>query len=140
VLAQARGYGVGLTLAHQHLGQLPPALQAALANARSRVCFQLDQKDAAAMARGSDLEPADFTSLQLHHAYASLAAGGQVTPYASLRTLPLGEPGSDPAALKATSREKWGRPLDEIEAGFAALLNPTRAASDNLGRRPRRQP
>src|SRR2546430_11815405 len=30
VLAQARGLGLGLTLAHQHLGQLPAALQGAL--------------------------------------------------------------------------------------------------------------
>lgn len=38
LLAQARGLGLGLTLAHQHLGQLPPVLRdGVLANARSRV-------------------------------------------------------------------------------------------------------
>ena len=29
-LAQARGLGIGLTLAHQHLGQLPSGLRAAV--------------------------------------------------------------------------------------------------------------
>jgi hypothetical protein len=51
-LAQARGLGVGFTLAHQFLGQLSPAMRAAvLANARSRVCFQLGLDDATVMAR-----------------------------------------------------------------------------------------
>ena len=51
VLAQARGLGVGLTLAHQHLAQLPPAMRSAvLANARSRVAFQLGSDDARAIA------------------------------------------------------------------------------------------
>jgi type IV secretory pathway TraG/TraD family ATPase VirD4 len=40
-LAQARGLGVGLTLAHQHLAQLGPDMRSAvLSNARSRVVFQ----------------------------------------------------------------------------------------------------
>ncbi|MFL6137364.1 MAG: type IV secretory system conjugative DNA transfer family protein [Frankiaceae bacterium] len=138
VLTQARGFGVGLTLAHQHLAQLPPAMRAALANARSRVCFQLAQDDAAVLARGGDLEPVDFVSLPRFHAYASLVAHGQVTPYAALRTLPLTEPCSDPTALQAASRARWGQPLDEIEAGFAALLHPKRPVTDALGRRPRR--
>src|SRR5262249_32676172 len=42
ILAQARGLGLSLNLAHQHLGQLPTAIrEAVLANARSRVLFQL---------------------------------------------------------------------------------------------------
>ena len=53
VLAQSRSLGVGLTLAHQHLGQLSPAMRAAvLANARSRVVFQTSHDDAALLVRG----------------------------------------------------------------------------------------
>jgi len=64
VLAQARGLGVGLTLAHQHLAQLPPSLRSAvLANARSRVCFQLGSEDARLVAGTSaDVEAIDLLS------------------------------------------------------------------------------
>src|SRR6185312_8248805 len=64
-LAQARGFGVGFTLAHQFLGQLPLPMRAAmLSNTRSKVCFQLAQEDAVQMAKGHpELGPEDFTSL-----------------------------------------------------------------------------
>jgi hypothetical protein len=39
-LVTARGLGVGMVLAHQHLGQLRPEIRAAVAaNARSKICF-----------------------------------------------------------------------------------------------------
>lgn len=51
VLAQARSLGLGLTLAHQHLGQLPASVrEAVLANGRSRVIFQVAASDAQATA------------------------------------------------------------------------------------------
>ena len=86
-LAQARGLGVGLTLAHQHLAQLPANLRAAVfANARSRVCFQLAGDDAQAMARfsGGLLEANDFQRLRRYEAYAQLVVAGEVTDFASL--------------------------------------------------------
>ncbi|MBL0204905.1 MAG: TraM recognition domain-containing protein [Candidatus Microthrix sp.] len=53
-LVQARGLGVGLVLAHQHLGQLSPAVRAAvLANAGDRVVFGLDHDDAVVMSKRS---------------------------------------------------------------------------------------
>ena len=72
-LAQARGLGVGFTLAHQYLDQLPRAMQAAvLGNARSRVCFSLSQADAAVMAKGHpELTPEDLTALGSFEIYAS---------------------------------------------------------------------
>ena len=104
-LAQARGLGVGLTLAHQHLAQLPGPLRAAvLANARSRVCFQLAGDDAQAMARlsGGQLEAQDFQRLPRFEAYAQLVAGGEVTEFASLRTVPLKHATVDPQPCSAS--------------------------------------
>lgn len=145
VLAQARGYGVGMTLAHQHLSQLQPTTKSAvLANARSRVCFTLAPEDANTIARGatgSGLTAEDFTALGLYEIYASLLADGQSTGYASGRTLAPGPEISDPAELRELSRTRYGQPLSEVEAGFATLTeHPSTASgtSSAMGRRSRR--
>lgn len=140
-LAQARGFGVGFTLAHQFLGQLPkPMRTAVLANARSRICFQLSTEDAITLAKGhSELSPEDFTALNRYEVYASLFAGGKAMPYASARTLAPRSQQSEPSQLRRASRERYGQPLDEIEASFAALLAGAEAPLGATGRR-RRQP
>src|SRR4028118_242458 len=52
LLAEARGHGLGMVLAHQHLNQLPRELrQAVLANARTKVVFQTTAEDGAAFSR-----------------------------------------------------------------------------------------
>jgi len=66
LLAQARSLGLGLTLAHQHLGQLPSELRSGvLANARTKVVFQTTADDARVLAREFDphLTPADLQGL-----------------------------------------------------------------------------
>lgn len=142
LLAQARGLRVGFTLAHQHLGQLPRDLQAAVqANARSRVLFQLAEQDAAVFGRGrTELTPSDLSGLGPYEIYASLQAGGSVTPYFSAQTLPLPEPTSDPRALRQASAERYGRPRQEIEDELRALVQPASPEPGSVGRRPRRQP
>ena len=124
VLAQARGLGVGLTLAHQHLAQLPAAMRSAvLANARSRVCFQLGTEDARIIAAGSaDIEVLDLESLGRYEAYMSLVARGSVTPFASARTLSPSEPTSDSRMLRSGSRERYGQDLAAIETDLAKLV------------------
>jgi hypothetical protein len=142
-LAEARGFGAGFTLAHQFLGQLPLPMRAAvLANARSRVCFQLSREDAGQLAKGHpELGPEDFTTLGQYQVYASLFAGGAVNPYASGVTLPAGPATSRPSSLLRTSRQRYGRSLDEIEAGFAELLSSTSQPTETpLGRRRRTNP
>jgi hypothetical protein len=125
VLAQARGLGLGLTLAHQHLGQLPPSMRdAVLANARSRVCFQLAPSDAKTMSSSSSLlTPDDFLGLPRFHAYASLVSAGGVTPPASIRTLPPGSVLQPAEVVQSISRQKYGRSIDSIEAELRGLLN-----------------
>jgi hypothetical protein len=141
-LAQARGLGVGLTLAHQHLAQLPANLRAAvLANARSRVCFQLAGDDAQTMARfsGGQLEPSDFQRLPRYEAYAQLVVSGEVVDFASLRTLQLPAASSDPPSIRRLSRERYGRPVAEVEAEIRKLVEGDPEGDDPRWKRERRQ-
>ncbi len=140
VLAQARGLGVGLTLAHQHLAQLPAAMRSAvLANARSRVCFQMGSEDARLIASSSaELESVDLQSLGRFEAYGSLVGRGGVTPFASLRTLEPQKPTQSAAKLRQLSRRRYGRDIDEIESQLAALVAGGSASDERpIGRRRR---
>jgi hypothetical protein len=138
-LAQARGYGVAFTLAHQFLGQLSRDMRTGvLANARSRVCFQLPHEDAVVLAKGHDeLSPADFMSLGRHEIYASLYANGQVTAFASGKSLPPRQAISDGQAIRKLSGQRYGKPLDALEDGFTDLMESTDAPLGATGRRRR---
>lgn len=144
VLAQARGLGLGLTLAHQHLDQLPRRLHAAImANARSRIVFQLTGKDArelASLTRGQ-LDPDDFETLPAFHSYAQLLSGNQPTGWVSLTTRPLPPLLRQPAALQAHAARRYGQVISEVEADLLGLLEaPSSRSSDEPIGRARRQP
>ncbi len=139
-LAKSRSFGVGWTLAHQHLDQLTPSIKAALqSNARSKLLFQLGPDDARAFTRtDSVLAPADLQSLPVYEAYARLMSDGATQPWCSIRTLPLPARSHDPAQLRRRSAERWGRPIDEIDAELAELLSMgSPAAGDDLAPRKR---
>lgn len=142
-LAQARGLGAAFTLAHQHMGQLPSNLRSGvMANARSRICFQLAGDDAQTMARlsGGLLEASDFQRLRRFEAYAQLVAGGEVTKFASIRTLPMPPASSDAHEVRHASRSRYGRPADEVDAEIRRLIEGDTEPEAPVGRRPRRQP
>jgi hypothetical protein len=141
VFAQSRSYGAAWTVAHQYLGQLPPLVRSGLmTNARSRIIFNISEEDGRVMARGApELTADDFTTLGRYQVYASLLSNGQRTSYASGQTLPPPAASSDAAAIRQLSREQFGRPLSDIEAGFAALLDQPPTDDQPLGRRPRRR-
>jgi hypothetical protein len=138
-LGMARGLGAGLILAHQFLHQLDPAMRSAvLANARSRVCFQLAAEDARVMAAGSDQPaPEDFTSLPAFECYLQLVAGGAVQPWCSAATLPAPEPTSSAASIRAHSAASYGVAVAETEAALRELVvgNERGAAGDLAPRR-----
>lgn len=139
-LAQGRGLGLGLTLAHQALGQLPPGLRDAIAaNARSRLVFALsprDARDIAATTRGQ-LHADDFQSLPAFQAYASLLAGGTTSDWMSVTTRPMPAPTTRADTVRAASRGRYGRPRAEIDAELLGMTEPTTGRSDGLGRAPR---
>lgn len=144
-LATARSLGAGFHLAHQYEKQLPPSmLDAFRNNARSRVCFQLQAGDAKEMTAGqSVLTVEDFTKLPAHHVYGSLVRDNAVQPWASGVTKPAPAPTCDPAAIRRRSREAYGQPIADIEAGFAALIEGATGSDDAAdigGPRRRSQP
>lgn len=90
VLSESRKFGLGLTLAHQYLGQLPENLRlAVLGNAGTIVLFRLGAEDARALE--GEVNPPfvarDLMDLLPHHiAVRLLARGRELTPF-SARTL-----------------------------------------------------
>ena len=141
VLAQSRGLGVGLTLGHQHLGQLTPEVRSAvLANAGSRVCFRLNHDDASVLARGSRTpSPEDFAGLGQYETYASLLAGGERTPYASVRTRPPQAALRSAGEVRRRSAASFGEDGQAVETALRSLVSGHAQAAGpaNIGRKPR---
>jgi hypothetical protein len=138
-LAQARGLGVGFVLAHQYLHQLEAGMRSAvLANAQSRVSFRLGIEDARLLAAGSTLAPEDFQGLGAFQCYTQLVANAAVQPWCSARTLPPVAATSDPIAVRAASRERYGIDRTDIDARIRELVFRRGGGEDDLGPRPRR--
>jgi hypothetical protein len=141
--AQARGLGVGFTVAHQYRRQLPAGLLAGLdSNARTQIAFGLDHDDATALARRApSLSPEDFMSLGQHEIYLSLMRRGHSTGWFSAKALAPSAPVSDPAAVLRASLERYGVPTGDVDAAIEKAIGVTDAGIDPdepIGRRPKR--
>jgi DNA helicase HerA-like ATPase len=119
MLAQARGLGVSLTVAHQHLGQLTPTLRAAFgANARSKIALRPSSDDREPLARafGGRLKAADFEALGAFEAYARLLVDGVMGPPLLVKTLPPEAGQSEAGVLRDRSLKLYGRDGAELDA------------------------
>lgn len=139
LLAQARGLGLGLVAAHQHLGQLPSPLRTAvLSNARTKVVWQTGADDARLMARefAPHLTADDLRGLDRFEVAMRVCVAGRVSDPTIGRTLPLPEPTHGALSARAWSRRHYGRDRAEVEAATrqrSQLTPPTGA----IGRRRR---
>lgn len=91
MLAEARGYHLSLTLAHQNLTQLPRDTQLALsANARNKIFFSCSPEDAHQLARHTmpELTEHDLSHLDAYTAAARLLVASRETAAFTLRTRP----------------------------------------------------
>ena len=124
-LAQARGLGVALTLAHQYRAQLPPEIRSGVdANARNKIIFGLNGEDAKAMAAMSDeLEAVDFMLLPRYNIYSSLQSSGQATGWTSGITLPPPLKTREVVDLRAISMNTYGQSAKKVEAEYLEILN-----------------
>ncbi|XVS62034.1 type IV secretory system conjugative DNA transfer family protein [Actinosynnema sp. CA-299493] len=92
MLAEARGFRVAMTLAHQHLGQLPRELKEGLStNARSKIFFNASPEDARELSRHTTprLSEHDLAHLGAYHVAARLVLGGEQAQPFTILTQPL---------------------------------------------------
>jgi hypothetical protein len=132
MLTQARGLGLGLTLAHQHLGQLPASVRdAVLANARNRIIFQVAAGDAQALARelAPDVKAPDLQNLGRFEVVARLSSGGQVMRPLTGTTLAAPPATGQAAAARLLSRARHGLDRAEVEAAISARHTRRRGTS-----------
>ena len=142
-LAQARGLGVGLTLAHQYRDQLPMGIRSGVdANARNKIVFGLNSKDAKDMAAmAPELTAEDFMALPRYEIYTSFQSGGKNTGWVQGRTLPPPPALRDAAELKARSQAAYGIPAEQIEEEYLSIFTANNQTTGenpgdvNIGRR-----
>lgn len=144
-LAQARGLGVGLTLAHQYRDQLPVNIRSGIdANARNKIVFGLQSKDAKDMAAMTpELTAEDFMALPRYQIYTSFQSGGRNTGWVQGRTLPPPPALRDAADLKAKSQSTYGIPPEQTEEEYLSIFTTNNRNAEenpgdiNIGRRKR---
>lgn len=142
-LAQARSFRLSLTLANQHLGQLPRDLREAISsNARSRVVFQCGQDDARYLAREfAPLDAQALLSLPRFEMAARLSVRGEVSRPFTARALPPAKVEDQDIAREVSERSsaRYGRPASEIDAELQTIIAPAPPPTPprGVGRRPR---
>ncbi|ROO60323.1 uncharacterized protein DUF87 [Micromonospora sp. Llam0] len=131
MLAEARGYHFGLTLAHQNLSQMPRETQQAIsANARNKVFFSCAPEDAHQLARHTmpELDEHDLSHLDAYRAGCRVVVNSRETAAFTLRTNPprplVGEATAvRQAAAAAATRPKSGENTSAI-AQLAGVADP----------------
>jgi hypothetical protein len=122
LLEQARGLGVGLTLAPQSMGQLPKVVrEAALTNVATRIVFRQDADDARLLARDlRGVKPENLGDLAAYEAVARIGLGpGDLAAPVTLKTAPPVKSISDPRRLRVMSAETFGIPLSDVDQALA---------------------
>lgn len=129
MLSEARKFGLGLTLAHQYLDQLPESIRGAvLGNVGTMLVFRVGATDA------QTLEPEfappfsayDLQTLPRYQAAVKLTARGeQLAPF-SARTLPALTPPSDAASnverVKVSSRQRFAKERNLVESAIEKAM------------------
>lgn len=125
-LALSRSLGVALTLAHQYLSQLSPAMRAAVeTNTRNKIYFTLAASDAASAARQAPgLQAADFQALPPYHAYANLMHTGRPTGWFMLATSPAPPALVKAGEIAAVSHQRFGVSAADTDRAIRALTQP----------------
>jgi hypothetical protein len=139
LLEQARGLGVGVTLAPQSMAQLPKSVrEAALTNVATRVVFRQHADDARLLARDlPGVTAEELGDLAKFEAVARIGLGpGDVAPSVTIKTTPMSKAISDGDALRAASADRYGISLSDVDATLDARHHAA-AADAPVGRKRR---
>lgn len=129
LVAEARKYGLALTLMNQHVRQLPDAQRMALFGNVGTFCvFRLGLPDATLVAEEFDgLSVRDLTRLENYRCAVRMSVDGRVQTPFDVYTFGLDEPAADAAErtrrLVELSRATWGTPAEKAEAEALAIFN-----------------
>jgi TraM recognition site of TraD and TraG len=127
ILAEARKYGLALILAHQYLDQLTDEIrQSVFGNAGNLIAFRVGQSDARILEDefGGNVKRGNLVSLGKYEIYARLLDHGRMREPFRGRTLPpvKGTATGRREAVIRRSRERYGRPREEVEAKIKRWL------------------
>ncbi|WP_229070809.1 TraM recognition domain-containing protein [Actinoplanes sp. DH11] len=103
MLAEARGFRLGLVLAHQNLAQLPrETAEAISANARTKIMFNVDPNDARELAKHTapELDDHDLAHLDVFTAAARLLVTNREMPTFTFTTNPPAPVAGNAAAIR----------------------------------------
>jgi hypothetical protein len=124
-LAQARGYGVGFVLAHQHLAQVSDhgLAEAIDANCQTKICFALQAADAKRMAAHFHprLDAYDLQHLGSYTIACRVLHEARELPAATAATLPPPKPtAGDPAGVIRERARENAHERSTVEAAIRA--------------------
>jgi hypothetical protein len=128
ILSEARKFGLGLTLSHQFLNQLPELVRdAVLGNVGTAIVFRLGGDDAHRLEREFlPLTESDLQALESYHVAIKLMHQGESLRPFSARTLPLPPPPDDGqevvALIRDQSRRKFAASRVELEDAIRRAL------------------
>jgi len=128
ILAEARKYGLSLVLAHQYLDQLTDEIrQSVFGNAGNLIAFRVGQSDARILEDelGGDVKMGNLVSLGKHEIYARLLDHGRMRePFRGKTLAPVrGTATGRREAVTRQSRERYGRPREEVERKIERWLD-----------------
>jgi hypothetical protein len=135
MLAEARGYRMSMTLAHQYLRQLPRELEEGIStNARSKIIFNASPEDARALSRHTlpRLSEHDLANLGRFHIAVRLVLDSEEAPpfTAVTQKLPPAVPGRarEIRRLAKVNTQPPPAPTERDEPAQRTALDPRRAA------------
>lgn len=120
ILSEARKYRLCLTLSHQYVEQVPPAVRGAVfGNVGSLISFRVGHTDAEALRRefGSAYTEENYVGLDHFHIIARLAEDGRTRePFCAMTLPPIEYRHGRRTKLIARSREKYGTRRAVVES------------------------
>lgn len=134
ILSEARKYHLNLNLTHQFIEQLPESIrEAVFGNVGTMVSYRVGVDDAEFMAKNfaPTFQPYDLLRLERFTALVRLLVAGTPQRPFSMRILPP-PTGGDPQqreAIRARSRERYGRAVEEVEAEILERFSPSAKAT-----------